>query len=237
MCHESALSSQLLLLLFGGRFFGGRPLGGLLPGRGLRFPGRGLGFGVLGCLRRLRLFPGQFGSGKFLAVEGDLGDTHRGESLAVSAQLLVLLFALVVEHEDLGAAALLDHFAHYACFPRLCALPFAAGNGKHIVELHGTFGARALSLDSNYVAGRNPVLLATGADDRVHSSASVKINPRRTLARCGNLLNFLCLLCSPRRGSRRRKRAAPERNRRYRQTRLFYRALWKLVKPKRMTRL
>jgi hypothetical protein len=57
-------------------------------------------------------------------------------------------------------------------------------------------GSRGQGFDSNYVSGRHSVLLSTGADNRVHTPASVKISlsqkdhptqPARTPAQpCGS---------------------------------------------------
>ena len=68
------------------------------------------GLGTLGSYRR------RFRGLEALPVEGDLGDAHGGVRLPVSAQLLVLLFALVVEDQHLVAAALFQHLADDAGF-------------------------------------------------------------------------------------------------------------------------
>src|SRR5258708_4843771 len=108
----SVLSCLKLLLLFRRRFFGRRLLGSLLLRWTLRRLGRGFRFGMF---RRRFLYLGlllrKFRSCELLPVESNLGDPHCGVSLAMPAQLFVLLLALVMENQNLGAAALLDHFA------------------------------------------------------------------------------------------------------------------------------
>src|SRR5580700_4383756 len=145
----------------------------------LRFRRRHLGLWLLRLhLLWLRFFLGQFRSLKALPAKSDFRDAHRCVRLPVPAQLLVLLLALVVEHEDLRAAALFNHLADHARIRLLAGLAGLnlacfAGNRQH-GELDLTVSAGDYFLHSNYISGRHPVLLSTGADDRVHTSASVK---------------------------------------------------------------
>src|SRR5579862_5557057 len=177
MCHKTVLSSRLsvsqlkagrmpsvLFLLFRGGFLGG-------SFRRLCFWFVGLdGFYLL----RLRFLLGKVGSFEALSANGDLGDAHGGEGLAMAAQFLVLLLALVVEDQDFRTAALLDDLADYARVGLLADLTGLAGYGQHIGELHLAIGAGAQFLDSNHIARRHPVLLATGADNRVHKPSSIE---------------------------------------------------------------
>src|SRR5271155_1081793 len=143
----------------------------------------GLRFGFVLFLMRCRglLYLGlllrQLGSLEALPVKGDLGNAHCGVRLPVSAQLFVLLLAFVVENQNLRAASLFHEFADH---PRSCLrlpdLAFATRHSQYFRELHLAIGARSQLLDSNYIPGRHPVLLAAGADNRVHTSASVKIS-------------------------------------------------------------
>src|SRR6516165_5139915 len=64
-------------------------------------------------LLRLCFLLGQLGSLERLSAECDLGDAHCGEGLPMSAHLLVLLLALVMEDQDFRRAALLDHLADH----------------------------------------------------------------------------------------------------------------------------
>src|ERR1039458_1609979 len=86
------------------------------------------------------------GGGVGLAVGLDGLDAHLGKVLPVPLQLLVLLFALQVEDQNLVAPALAQHLAGLVC------------------------GFNALNLQ--HVAGRDPILLATGANNRVHNPSS-----------------------------------------------------------------
>src|SRR5579862_3344515 len=153
MCHKTVLSSRLsasqlkagrmpsvLFLLFRGRLFGRFFRGGFLGGsfRRLCFWFVGLdGFYLL----RLRFLLGKVGSFEALSANGDLGDAHGGEGLAMAAQFLVLLLALVVEDQDFRTAALLDDLADYARVGLLADLTGLAGYGQHIGELHLAIGA------------------------------------------------------------------------------------------------
>ncbi len=78
------------------------------PRPSLRF--RRASASALGRLHLLRLgfLLGQLGSLEALPAKSDLGDAHRGVCLPMSAQLLVLFLALVVENQNLRAAAFFD---------------------------------------------------------------------------------------------------------------------------------
>src|SRR5580700_7408856 len=123
-------------------------------------------------LLRLRFLLGQFRSLEALPAKSDLSNAHRGVRLTVSAQLLVLLLALVVEHQDLRAAALFDNLADHAPVPLLAHLAFVEYGDNR--KFHQAVSAGFQFLYSNYISGRHPVLLSTGADNRVHTSASVE---------------------------------------------------------------
>jgi hypothetical protein len=86
---------------------------------------------------------------------------------------LVLLLALVMENQNLCAPAFFHDCADHARVRLISDLTFFSGHCDH-GELHLTVRAGADLLYSNYIAGRHPVLLSTGADNRVHTSASVK---------------------------------------------------------------
>src|SRR5580693_5114455 len=61
----------------------------------------------------LRLLLRQLGSFEALPIKSNLSNTHRGVGLPVSAQLLVLLLALVVENQNLRAASLFHQLADH----------------------------------------------------------------------------------------------------------------------------
>src|SRR5580704_779058 len=128
-------------------------------------------------LRRLETLP----------IECNLGDAHRGERLSMSTQLLVLFLALVMEDENfLGASLLDDLAAHVRAGLRQANLTIAAGNRQHIAELDFAV-CIGLGLQANHISGRHSVLLSTGADDRVHTYASIKTHPvayRRDRGNC-----------------------------------------------------
>ena len=130
---SSALLSWLRLSLPGLCAFASA-LGASSTSTGLTF----FGFGF---------FLREVGGGEFLAVVGDLGDADRGVSLAMSAQLLVLLLALVVEDQNFCAAALLHDFAGHQrrWIPGLPIWPLA-GDGQHVAKLDLPVGAVALVL-------------------------------------------------------------------------------------------
>src|SRR5262245_11154723 len=177
MCHNVVLSSRFpgsqkrtgnripfdFLFLFLGRSFLSRRFLRYLFLRGSLVGLRLYGYGLL-CFG---LFLRKLGSLEGLAIEGDFGDAHRAERLAMTAQLLVLLLALVVEDDDFRPAALFQHFAEHTGFGlRASNLALRARNRQNVVELDLAVGAELLH--PNHVAGRHPVLLTTGADDRVH---------------------------------------------------------------------
>src|SRR4029077_3284440 len=125
----------------------------------------------------LGFFLFQLGSLEALAIECNFGNAYGGKCLAMSTQLFVLLLAFVVEDQNLRAPAFFDHVADNPRFGlRLANLAFCAGDRQHFGELHVTVRTSTDLLDSNYIPGRHPVLLATGADDREHASASVKMS-------------------------------------------------------------
>src|SRR5437660_2521415 len=70
-------------------------------------------FATLVRLLHLYLFLWKFRRLERLSIKSNLGDADRGVVLPVSAQLLILLLALVVEDQDLLAASLLDDLASY----------------------------------------------------------------------------------------------------------------------------
>src|ERR1700739_284511 len=110
-----------------------------------------------------------------------------------------------MEDQDFCAAALAHDFADHARIRLVANLAFFAGNRDHR-KLNLPVRAGSDLLHSNYIARRHPVLLPTGADNRVHTSASVKMSlksspaigtePKRTPALKG-IADFLCLLCFP----------------------------------------
>src|SRR5690242_11127161 len=121
-------------------------------------------------LLRLRFFLGKIGSLETLSAKSNFRDAHRGKVLPVAAQLLVLLLALVMKNQDLLAAAFADNFADHARVWLLAHLALFAGDRQH-GELQMPVSAGPDLLHSNYIAGRHPVLLPTGADNRVHTSS------------------------------------------------------------------
>src|ERR1700739_697371 len=108
-----------------------------------------------------------------------------------------------MEDQDFCAAALAHDFADHARIRLVANLAFFAGNRDHR-KLNLPVRAGSDLLHSNYIARRHPVLLPTGADNRVHTSASVKMSlksspaigtePKPTPALKG-IADFLCLLC------------------------------------------
>src|SRR5579859_7900356 len=164
------LNALLFLFAFGG-FLCCALLGSL--GLGLRF---GLALGRL-CRsglpfsRRLCLFrprSGQVGSGKALAIESDLGDPYRSKRLAMSVNLLVLLFALEVEDQDLVRTAALHHLSADDSASAWANSAFLARHGQNVIKFNHVAVGGGQLLNFHYVAGCDAVLFPPGANYRVH---------------------------------------------------------------------
>src|ERR1017187_9591196 len=117
MCHKTVLSFSVVssqfrprgdgrilpsrfLLLLRSRLLGGLLGSSLLLGRTLlrrRFLCRSFCLGRLHLLQ-LRFLLGQLGSLEALSAKSDLRDAHRRVRLPVTAKLLVLFLAFVMEH-------------------------------------------------------------------------------------------------------------------------------------------
>src|SRR5579863_1245521 len=183
MCHKllarvgTGVSPVQQLLLFLGRgLLACRLFGCHLLRRGLRRFGFGFHLSALsrGCRLRLGYFLRKLRSGELPAVKSDFGDAYRGKLLTMAAQFFVLLLAFVVEDQDLLFTSLLDDFTYHACSGlRFADLAGFRRNRQHVAEFDLAVGAGALAFHSNHIAGRHPVLFSTGADDRVHTYASV----------------------------------------------------------------
>jgi hypothetical protein len=78
-----------------------------------------------------------------------------------------------MEDQDFCAAAFSDDFADNTRIRLISDLSFFAGN-RYDRELNLTVGAVRNFLNPNHIAGRHPVLLSTGADNRVHTFASIQ---------------------------------------------------------------
>jgi len=130
-----------------------------------------------GRLLYLCFFLWQIRRSELLSVERDLCNAHRGEGLSVAAQLLVLLFALVVEDQDFFGASLAHNLAGDMRVGLGAGdLALLTGNCQHVAEINLSVGSAGQSLHANYIAGRHPVLLASGANNRVHSCASMQFH-------------------------------------------------------------
>src|ERR1700742_3720968 len=90
----------------------------------------------------------------------------------MSIQFLVLLLALVVEHQDFRGAALFHHLPGNKGFTGLAQFAFRAADSQHFVELHVFAAGLRQLLDLDYVSGCDAILLSPGADHRVHGNAS-----------------------------------------------------------------
>src|SRR5262249_58656544 len=134
------------------------------------------GFVRVGLAFSMRGRPGfllgrrEVGRAELLAVELDFSDAHRGERLAVSENLLVLLLAFEVKNQDLVTAAGFQDFAAHHRTLAGADMTFLAGNGQHVVELDGVAltGGQLLNFDD--ISGSNSILLPSGAYHRVHNS-------------------------------------------------------------------
>src|SRR5580704_4786491 len=138
----------------------------------------------------------QLGCLELLPIKSDLDNPHRGKVLPMPAQLLILLLAFVMEDQDLFLAALLHDFTgHLRARLGHANLARLGRDRQHVAEFDLAVGAGALAFDPNYIARRHPVLLATGADDRVHTYASVKNVPSHQVQGMESA-GFPCLLLS-----------------------------------------
>src|SRR5438067_5254591 len=158
-------SGQQLLLLLG--LLGRRLFRCLLLCRGLCCTFSRLGFS---CLLRLCFFFRQLGSAEGLPVVSNFRYAHGRKRLAVSAQLLVLLLALVVEHQNfIGTALLKDLPANAGSRLRLGDLTIFALDRTYFIESNVSVGAVADFLHPDHVPGSDSILFTTGADHRVHT--------------------------------------------------------------------
>src|ERR1700688_2070878 len=132
-------------------------------------------FASLVRLLLLLLFFHQFRRLERLSIKSNLGDADRGVILPVSTQLLVLLFALVVEDQNFLAASLLDDLASYERpRPRRQHASRLGRNRQHIAELDLAVLV-FLRFHPDHVARGNTILLSTCADHRVHKLSFVLV--------------------------------------------------------------
>src|SRR4051812_1927761 len=123
----------------------------------LRSRCRGIaGYGF--CLCLLRLARGQIRRGEALAIKGDLSDPDRGEGLPMAVNLLVLLFALEVEYQDLVGPSCFHHLPAYHGSGAGSNRAFLAGDRQNVIELHGIAVAGGQLLNIHYVSGSNAIL-------------------------------------------------------------------------------
>jgi len=115
----------------------------------------------------------------------------------MSTQLLVLLFALVMENQIFAAAALFHVSPVTSAATGASDLAGLALDRQHVTELNFRRQCRCPDFLIESLAGRPPVLLSTGADDRVQYYASVQSYARRALARFRE--PSCCACCFPRR--------------------------------------
>src|SRR5580658_1328428 len=128
-------------------------------------------------LFHLRLFLRQCRSLEALPVKSNLSNADGSVGLPVAAQLFILFLALVMENQNLRAASFFHQLTDDSRSSLwLADLAFSARHRQYLGKLHLAIGARGQFLHSNHVSGRHPVLLAAGADNRVHTSASVKMS-------------------------------------------------------------
>src|SRR6266566_7063461 len=194
----------LLLLrsaLFCRALFGSRSLLLCRRFRSLRFS-----FRLGSFLLRLHFFFWELGSGEFLAVKRNLSYSHRGKRLPMSSNLFVLFLFLVVKNQDLLGSAFVQDFSRdqRALCPR--NLSVARRYRQHITKFDLAVLFTALGFQANHIPGCYPILLSTGANDRVHSLASMR--PHRGAGLSSNfpqrtsdlfLWRSLCLLFPRRR--------------------------------------
>ena len=106
-----------------------------------------------------------------MSAVSDFGDADGAEVLAMSAELFVLLLALVMEDQNFLGAAVFQYLSgNQRALAAGANLAIAALHCEHVVELNGAVGLR-LGLDPNHIAGSDPVLLSTRANNSVHASS------------------------------------------------------------------
>src|SRR6266478_1129337 len=166
--------SALLLLLFRRSLLSRRFLVRHMLLRGLPRPRRAfhlvaaLVFAALVRLFHLLLFFHQRRRLERLPIKRNLCNPDRRIVLPESAQLLVLLLALVMEDQDLLTASLLDHLAGYArARTRRHNAARLGRNRQHVAELHKSIRV-GLFFHPDHIARGDTVLFSTCADHRVH---------------------------------------------------------------------
>src|SRR5215218_3281593 len=114
------------------------------------------------------------------SAEADVVHAHLGDPLPVTLLPAVVLAALVLEDDDLLAAAVADHLGrdggaveHGGAHPDVVAVCAE----EDLLELHGLARLHIHRLDADGLARLGAVLVAALADDRVHGF------PRLSLAR------------------------------------------------------
>src|SRR5579859_2824332 len=88
----------------------------------------------------------------------------------MAVNLLVLLFTLEVEDQDLVGLPGLHHLSTDHGASARADGAFLAGNRQNVIELDGVAIAGGQLLNVDNVSGRNPILLSSGANDGVHNS-------------------------------------------------------------------
>src|SRR4051812_7522885 len=104
----------------------------------------------------------------------------------MSLELLVLLLALVVEDQNLSATAFANYLPGDLCSLAGANFTVISGDGKHI-KLHLAIIGRRDLFQTNYISGRDTILLSPGADDRVHKASDSTKTGR---GRSGVVQNF-----------------------------------------------
>src|SRR5207244_10181091 len=99
---------------------------------------------------------------------------HRGKRLPMSSNLFVLFLFLVVKNQDLRGSAFVQDFSgdQRALCPR--NLSVACRHRQHITKFDFAVLFTALGFQANHIPGCYPILLSTGANDRVHSLISMR---------------------------------------------------------------
>ena len=102
----------------------------------------------------------------------DVPDDDFGEILSVSAHLAIVLLALVLEHENLICASLLDDFGGDSCPDDVGVSEFCGGvvssDGYDFVEDDLCAGFTVEAFDSELVADLCAVLFSAGLDNCIH---------------------------------------------------------------------
>src|SRR5208283_2333759 len=107
---------------------------------------------------------------RLLTVGQNLSDAQQREFLTMADLTARILTPAFLERDDLAAAALFQHLGSDCCTGNNRHTEFyaIAADDEHLAEFDDFTGFALDLVDLEHVLGGNPVLLATGFEDREH---------------------------------------------------------------------